>query len=47
MGAKVFINGYNLLNTVTPVEGWGADEASFKGFWMWGTNFNFGAKLTF
>jgi len=47
LGAKVYIQGYNLANVSTPVEGWGEDKDDFKGFWSWGRNFNFGVKVDF
>ena len=47
LDAKVYIQGYNLANVSTPVEGWGDDKDSFKGFWSWGRNFNFGVKVNF
>ena len=47
IGAKVYIQGYNLANVSTPVEGWGKTKDDFKGFWSWGRNFNFGMKVDF
>ena len=45
--SKFYINGYNLLNTHSPVEGWGFDKDGFRGFWTWDRNFNFGLKVNF
>ncbi|HHB78374.1 MAG TPA: TonB-dependent receptor, partial [Saprospiraceae bacterium] len=47
LDAKVYVQGYNLTNVFTPVEGWGNDKDDFKGFWTWGRNFNFGMKVNF
>ncbi len=45
--AKAYIQGENLGNVNTPIEGWGPNKDDFNGFWSWGRNFNFGMKVQF
>lgn len=56
--AKFYIQGNNLLNELTPVEGWNNAQRNadgdylsgadnFKGFWTRERNFNFGMKIMF
>ena len=48
-GLTVFINGYNLTDTLyieRGQDGAGHDLASFRGFWGFGRNFNFGFRFS-
>ena len=49
LGFTVFVNGYNLLDTLyieRGQDGDGHDLASFRGFWGFGRNFNFGLRFS-
>ena len=49
LGLTVFVNGYNLLDTKYIERGQdGADHSlgTFRGFWGFGRNFNFGLRFS-
>lgn len=49
LGLTIFVNGYNLTDTLyieRGLDGSGHDLESFRGFWGFGRNFNFGLRFS-